>query len=153
MGSKNQTAAARVQDEHESLKTTMTAIRAEIKSPLPEEDFGEWKLGFIWRLRDFQNELVKHFDLEEDGGFMQDLVNISPGCASRVEVLKQEHDDIIPRLNELTDRLKRISTNNDEDLGHVAEDVLSLFDLLERHEAAERELIQDVFFQDIGVGD
>lgn len=153
MSSKNQSTAARVQDEHESLKGTMAEIRSEIKSALPDEDFGEWKLGFIWRLRDFQNMLVKHFDLEEDGGFMQDLVSISPGCASRVDALKQEHDDIIPRLNELTERLKRIAASNDEELGRVAEDVLSLFDLLERHEAAERELIQDVYFQDIGVGD
>ncbi|MGA7303565.1 MAG: hemerythrin domain-containing protein [Rhodothermales bacterium] len=153
MSTDSRSVASRIQEEHESLKSTMAAIRAELESGVSDADFPDWKLGFIWRLRDFQSALLKHFDLEEDGGFMQDLVAISPGCAVRVDRLKQEHDEVIPRLNGLTDQLKVMPARHGGELDRVIAGVIDLFDMLECHEAAERELIQDVYFQDIGVGD
>jgi hypothetical protein len=131
----------------------MAAIKTELAVEVDEEAFADWKLNFVWRLRDFQNALLKHFDLEEDGGFMQDLVAIAPGCTNRVDLLKQEHDEVIPRLSSLTEALKEMTTRQSGDLNSIVAGVLDLFDQLERHEAAERELIQDVYFQDIGVGD
>ena len=145
--------ASLIQEEHDSLKETMAAIRSDLESDEREADFSNWRLNFVWRLRDFQNALLKHFDLEEDGGFMQELVAVSPGCTARVALLKQEHEDIIPRLNELTDELKEMTSRQPITLNRIAAGLIDLFDLLERHEAAERELIQDVYFQDIGVGD
>ena len=145
--------ASLIQEEHDSLKETIAAIRSDLESDTREADFANWRLNFVWRLRDFQNALLKHFDLEEDGGFMQELVAVSPGCTARVALLKQEHEDIIPRLNELTDELKEMTSRQPITLNRIAAGLIDLFDLLERHEAAERELIQDVYFQDIGVGD
>ena len=145
--------ASLVQEEHDSLKETMAAIRSDLESDARNADFANWRLNFVWRLRDFQSALLKHFDLEEDGGFMEELVAVSPGCTARVALLKQEHEDIIPRLNELTDELKEMTSKQPITLNWVAAGLIDLFDLLERHEAAERELIQDVYFQDIGVGD
>ena len=145
--------ASLVQEEHDSLKETMAAIRSDLESDARNADFANWRLNFVWRLRDFQSALLKHFYLEEDGGFMEELVAVSPGCTARVALLKQEHEDIIPRLNELTDELKEMTSKQPITLNWVAAGLIDLFDLLERHEAAERELIQDVYFQDIGVGD
>jgi hypothetical protein len=145
--------ASLIQEEHDSLKETMAAIRSDLESNARDADFASWRLNFVWRLRDFQNALLKHFDLEEDGGFMEELVAVSPGCTARVALLKQEHENIIPRLNELTDELKEMKSRQPITLNRVAAGLIDLFEVLERHEAAERELIQDVYFQDIGVGD
>lgn len=153
MSTASRSIASRVQEEHESLKSTMASIRAEMALGAQAAHFSDWRLNFVWCLRDFQNALLKHFDLEEDGGFMTDLVAISPGCAARVAILKQEHEDIIPRLNELTEELKGMTSKQPVELERITTGIIDLFELLERHEAAERELIQDVYFQDIGVGD
>jgi len=153
MSTSSRQLASQVQEEHDRLKDTMAIIRSELKEEVQADEFADWKLTFVWHLRDFQNALLKHFDLEEDGGFMQDLVAISPGCTARVDRLKQEHDEIIPRLNQLTDSLREMTSKRDGDLDGVVTGVIDVLDLLERHEAAECELIQDVYFQDIGVGD
>lgn len=153
MGSDSHSLASRVQEEHAGLKRTIASIRDDLRSGVKDAEFAEWRLNFVWRLRDFQNTLLKHFDLEEDGGFMQDLVAVSPGCAARVDRLKQEHDEAIPRLNELTEQLKGMASKRLDELERFSTGLIDLFDMLERHEAAERELIQDVYFLDIGVGD
>ena len=39
--------ASRVQEEHDSLKKTMAAIRSELESGTKEAGFADWKLNFV----------------------------------------------------------------------------------------------------------
>ncbi len=93
MSERSQQLASRIQDEHERLEKLIQEIREELKCTVDPETFADWKLEFVWKIRDFQNELTKHFDLEEDGGFMEDVVDRAPRFSPRVKALEQEHVD------------------------------------------------------------
>lgn len=152
MAEKRTTIANRIEEEHASLRELMKSVGRYVQSD-PEGDFAEWKLDLIWTLRDFQNELVKHFDLEEDGGFMDDVIRRAPQESKKAEVLETEHRDFLSELDGITGMLKQINDRNRTELPTVRARVLALIERLHEHEASERDLIYRVYFQDIGVGD
>jgi uncharacterized protein (UPF0335 family) len=145
--------ATRIQDEHERLEQMIADMRAELASPVDPSQFVDWKLGFIWKVRDFQNELRKHFDLEEDGGFMEDVVSKAPRFTPRVRALEDDHAEALTLLDTITSNLKGMDGFDPEVWTGVKDSISALFDSLEEHEAAERDLILEVYYQDIGVGD
>jgi uncharacterized protein (UPF0335 family) len=145
--------ASRIQDEHERLKDLIAEIRADLALQIDPETFSEWKLEFTWKIRDFRNELAKHFDLEEDGGFMEDVIERAPRFAPRVKELEDEHVDAVAQLEDITSGLKQMGVFDADAWSDVKSSIIGLFDSLEEHEAAERDLILEVYFQDIGVGD
>jgi hypothetical protein len=153
MSEQSKKLASRIQDEHARLERMIEEIREELSRPVDPTGFLDWKLGFVWRIRDFQNELTKHFDLEEDGGFMEDVISKAPRFAPRVKSLETEHVDALSVLDRITSDLKSMATFEPEYWNEIKVGITSLFDLLEEHEAAERELILEVYYQDIGVGD
>ena len=153
MSERSQQLASRIQDEHERLEKLIQEIREELKCTVDPETFADWKLEFVWKIRDFQNELTKHFDLEEDGGFMEDVVDRAPRFSPRVKALEQEHVDAVQQLEEITSELKQLTVLEEPLQAEICDRIMTLFDMLEQHEALERELILEVYFQDIGVGD
>lgn len=153
MSERSKQLASRVQEEHERLEGLILEIREEIGRPVNSERFADWRLEFVWKIRDFQNELTKHFDLEEDGGFMADVMKRAPRFSPRVVILEAEHFEACRRLDDIISELKLLTKYDNTRWDEVSDDIMALFDLLERHEAAERDLILEVYFQDIGVGD
>jgi hemerythrin-like domain-containing protein len=152
MAEKRSTIANRIEEEHASLRELMKSVSDSVNRD-PSGDFAEWKLELIWTLRDFQNELVKHFDLEEDGGFMDDVIRRAPQESKKAEVLEMEHRDFLDELDGITDILKRMTRENRSELPQVRGRVHAVIEKLHEHEASERDLIYRVYFQDIGVGD
>ena len=142
--------AARVEAEHESLKRTMSTLENEIKQEISSEDFSVWKLEFMGKLRDFQSSLLKHFDLEEEGDFMEEILSIAPQFRDRIERLEEEHTEIISDLNGILADLKKFSDRDFPQLVGIRKRVGEIFTTLHSHEAAERELMQDVYLQDHG---
>ena len=149
----SQQLATRIQDEHARLEQIIRQIKDELKRPINVTGFADWRLKFVWKIRDFQNELMKHFDLEEDGGFMEDVISRAPRFAPQIKSLEHEHVDAVERLDRITAALKQLSAFDGQAWSEISDEIMSLFDSLEEHEAAERELILEVYFQDIGVGD
>jgi hemerythrin-like domain-containing protein len=153
MSERSQRIASRIQDEHDRLQKLIGEIREELSCTVEPDGFPDWKLEFVWKIRDFQNELTKHFDLEEDGGFMEDVVEQAPRFSDQVKALEQEHVDAVKQLDDITTELKHLTVFEESLLREICGKIMNLFEMLERHEALERELILEVYFQDIGVGD
>lgn len=149
----SQQLATRIQDEHARLEQIIQEIKDELNRPIDVDGFSDWKLEFVWKIRDFQNELTKHFDLEEDGGFMEDVISRAPRFAPQIKTLEQEHTEAVKRLDGITATLKQLSAFDGHTWSEISDEIMALFDSLVEHEAAERDLILEVYFQDIGVGD
>ena len=67
MSRKKSDIAIQIEKEHECLKRDMGDIKNEVTKEVQSEGFPDWRLEFMWRLRDFRTHLQKHFDLEEEG--------------------------------------------------------------------------------------
>ena len=142
-----------VEAEHEHIKETMTLLADELARDVEPADFPQWKLTYLWRLRDFQAMLLKHFDLEEEGGFTTDLLRLAPHRANQIRQVEAEHRKIMALLTQLTGLLKRMDRLTDVRMARLRDQLQDLVALIRTHEAAECELIQAAYYEDFGVGD
>ncbi len=142
--------ARQVEEEHEAIKRAMDDIRDAIASDDPSSNFPQWHLDFIWRLRDFRLHLLRHFDLEEEGGFMSDIVARAPETSAKVAELENEHEDIVDYLDTILKTLKKVETWDELREHDVDESISALLDLIRKHEATENQLIQKAYCREYG---
>jgi hypothetical protein len=147
------TLAERIDQDHRRLRAALAQLLAVLEEPVPEGNFLAWKLEFLARLRSFQHNLLVHFDLEEEGGFMDTVVRAAPQYARQVDRLLEEHAEIVKDLERSIELFKGADSPTSSRLLRVRERVRELVSTHEAHEAVENELIQNVYNQDLGSGD
>lgn len=91
-----------------------------------------------------------HFRGEEAvGGLFQELRSLQPGVEPRVAALEGEHPVLLAAIAELLERLGEL-----EDAIHrVYSDAREVLQTLQDHERAEADLVVEVHYTDVGVGD
>ncbi len=145
--------ARRIESDHKNLLKSLDDLDGVFEKEYEDGGFTVWKLDLLWRLRDFQNQLQKHFDLEEDGGYNEDLIRLAPHLAPKVAHLEEDHRKIISDLNHILDVLKRVVDEHSPNLARVRERVEGLVAFIREHEREEHAIIQEAYYQDYGVGD
>ena len=150
MGTKKSDISAKVIDEHNILKKNIDAISQKVEAEIPKDKYEEWRLEFMWQLRDFRNHCLKHFDFEELGGFMKEVLKDAPETKKVVEKLEKQHVRIIKELDEILEDLKSQEERNEENLLQLKNNVKDLIIRLKAHEKAENDLIQKVYSQEYG---
>lgn len=145
--------AAKIREEHERIKQDMKKINTLTGAHVSQEGYAKWRLDLIWLLRDFKNALQKHFDLEEEGGFMTDVVKIAPQNINAVQKLETEHDTMNAMMEEILASLKDQEEKDDLKLEALRQRIGEFFEVLESHETAEGDLIESTYLQDEGMAD
>lgn len=142
--------ALQVEKDHEGLNQDIGTLKMTIMMEISAKDFPNWRLEFIWQLRDFKNRLLKHFDLEEEGGFMNEVLSIAPQTERKVKELKEEHEHIVIHLDEILMDLKGLLDKNTEKLDSIRNRMTEVIATLLQHEAAENQLMQTAYYQGYG---
>lgn len=142
--------AEKIAKDHESIRRYIGALNLSEMTEVDAKEFFDWKLEFIWQLRDFKNRLLKHFDLEEEGGFMEDIVKVAPHLSRKVSGLKVEHDQILMSLDEILFNLKRMKKKNDTELEQVRFELNDVITSLRDHENEENILMQQAYYLEFG---
>ncbi len=140
----------KIQQQHTTIRAEIDTITALLSKEVPDEDFPNWRLELLWALRDFSNDLHKHFDLEEEGGFLNSVLKVAPQHHRAVNRLETEHETLSTQLGQAIGGLKGISLSTRQQLTSLRETVEQLFTLLGQHEAAEGELLLEAYAQDEG---
>ena len=142
--------ASQVLEEHNILRENILTLSKNIEIEVSEEEYEDWRLEFMWQLRDFRNHCLKHFDFEELGGFMKDVLNDAPETGKIVKKLEADHPDLIKELDEILDEFKKLEQKEDTKLQEIRKNVKHLIIRLKAHEKAENDLIQKVYSQEYG---
>ena len=142
--------AEKIAKDHESIRRYIGALNLSEMTEVDAKEFIDWKLEFIWQLRDFKNRLLKHFDLEEEGGYMQDILTAAPHLSRKVSGLKVEHDQILMSLDEILFKLKRMKKKNDTELEQVRFELNDVITSLRDHENEENILMQQAYYREFG---
>ncbi len=141
---------ARIRAEHERIMKVVQGIRAIIAAQTPAEQFSQWRHALLQLLGDLANDLLKHFDLEEEGGFMSAVLSRAPQKAPIVQRLQREHAEITRRLSKLVMDVEAVSQGNDSSVLDIRQRTTAVLSLLDTHGAAEKSLIQETYVQDEG---
>lgn len=103
-------------------------------------------------LDELADELKTHFEHEEVGGYFLGVVDRAPRLIGHVESLKHQHGELRSAARELAELAHRQKTNAD-DWPRLRTDCEDFVDQLLTHEAAENDLLQEAYTQDIGEED
>lgn len=142
--------AHEIEEEHQGLNQQMGVLKLASMQEVSPEDFANWRLEFIWQLRDFKNRLLRHFDLEEEGGFMKDVLKTAPESQSTVRKLKAEHKQLSIRLEEIMENLKAMHKKDSEKLAQIRIELNEILATLRKHEEEEHRLLQRTYFREYG---
>lgn len=141
-----------VESDHKALLRALAELETAFREPELAK-FDEWKLERLWQLRDFLNLLQKHFDLEETGGFNAKMSRMAPHLCARIEQLEEDHRKISSDLNHIIDVMKGTRQTDSAKLERIQQRVEELVQFIRSHEAAETDVIQEAFYQEMGLGD
>lgn len=143
----------RIHEEHDKLREEFQKIYQKIDAHVPAEQFPRWRMDLIFLLRDFQNDLLKHFDLEEEGGFMSDVIRLAPQHSGVVAKLQAEHIEIARELDNILIYLKGLQENTSGKYADFSRRVKDLLNFFRAHETTESEVLMSTYLQDEGGGD
>jgi hypothetical protein len=147
---KKSKATKHVEIQHAYIKNDLETLKKEIMKDVAAEDFSEWKLAYIWQLRDFRNTLSKHFDYEEESGFMNEIIKEAPENLKKATQLRHEHEDIIQTLDKILLEIKTMDQLDHMRMDTIREQLTHFISTIHSHETAENELIQSVYCQEYG---
>lgn len=150
MPTPNKAIGEKVAQEHQHLEKEMAELKLIVMKEVSAEDFPNWRLELVWQLRDFKNLLLKHFDLEEEGGFMTDVLHEAPHSESLVQQLRSEHAELSLLIDDIMAQVKSMRQKSPAQSEQVRLALNNLVDMLRRHEEEEHRLLQRTYFREYG---
>lgn len=128
---------------HHRLQAEIDRLRA-CRSGRPAED-PVLRAEMTQQLEQLQTTLDEHFRLEEDGGYLREVLEIAPRYSAVAESLFRQHEA-------LREQLRQVNAHADEP-GDIVEDIDRFLLALEAHEHAENAVVQSAFEDDLAPGD
>jgi len=133
-------------EDHQALKELLVRIEQALEKrdiPIPE-------VGKL--LGELGDRLVKHFELEEQGGYFAEALLQAPRLVARANDLLAQH----PKMCTQADRLLELAAaegNADDWWKKTRERFLAFKEELLKHESKEDGLLQEAYQQDLGAND
>jgi hypothetical protein len=101
-------------------------------------------------IKSLQRHLERLMSIEEEGGYMSDVLAFKPQYRERVDRLAGDHDQFRARLVELVPDLQSLSEWDEANYRRVCDDLRDLLDSLDRHDRHEVELLQQSLLEEEG---
>jgi len=144
--------AEQLQQEHQMIGAAANKLQDLVGRPVSaRERESDWLNSVRDSLNSLNSHLKTHFAFEEFGGFMEEVVGASPNASREVDRLKQDHQTILAKSEELCQITRGGSALSET--SQLRKRILRLLELLNRHEHAENELVQCVLMDDLGTTD
>lgn len=143
------TAPRRIQEYSDLEYLLLGDLRELLEQPLNDDEDRRWLVAVLDELLE---TLECEFCLEEDGGYMTDVLDIWPNWSGQVDRLFSEHETLCSQLKRLRYRLAEALPLKEvaESLRHQLRDWMTTLTAHHRH---ENRLIQEAFVFDVGTGD
>jgi hypothetical protein len=137
-----------IKREHETLREEVQRLRAAARSRPDYMSEERWRAIALEEVRKLRDCLRSHFKLEETGGYLDGVIEKRPGMLRAVRKLEEQHGTILTELERVEDACS-VKAPIDE----IERLALRGLDLLQKHEFAESDLIQEALGSDLGVAD
>ena len=115
----------------------------------PDDENRRWLVVILDALFEAKQ---REFTLQEDGGYLEEVLERVPNWEPQVVQLEREHRELFCNLWQLRERV-----NNRQSLELVADtvrdDLRDWMTMLQAHHRHTRRIVQSAFNMDIGVGD
>jgi len=136
--------------EYQALGNIVSALRATVDWNYQGADFTRKIESLRFVSQSLQRHLKHLMGLEEEDGYMVDVLTSRPELKDEVEALRQEHVHFRTGLNRTLNRLKQVAPTDHATVTAISEDLLALLEKLDAHSHKETGLMQHALLTDEG---
>ncbi len=136
--------------EHQVLEHVKQAMRVTLNWHAPDVSMPRKLSSLQFTIKSFQRHLERVMNLEEEGGYMAEIVDDKPYLQNRISFLASDHKRFRDRLRKLMPALNAISEWEQPRFIEVCDDLNALLDEIDRHDKREIELLQESAVVDDG---
>src|SRR3990172_9682711 len=129
--------------EHQVLEHIKQALRVTINWQAPVVSMPRKLSSLQFTIKSFQRHLERVISIEEEGGYMADVVVAKPYFQDRIDQLESDHARFRDRLRKLLSELNDIQEWEEPRFDQVCDGLRKLLDEVDRHDAHEVELLQE----------
>jgi hypothetical protein len=138
-------------DDHRECMQIVSEIEACLdRQP---DDSGRWVGRLLEHLPELARTMREHFVDEERGALFTELPLRRPRIADRLEALKDEHPRMLSEVEKIIEIAGGLKEAEIYELRELNARIQLFVARLRRHEAAENELVYEVYWDDVGTGD
>lgn len=136
--------------EHQVLEHIKQALRVTINWRAPVVSMPRKLASLQFTIKSFQRHLERVISIEEEGGYMADVVDVKPYFQDRIDQLQGDHARFRARLRKLLPELNDIKEWEEPRFDQVCDELSNLLDDVDEHDAHEVELLQESLLMDDG---
>lgn len=136
--------------EHQILEHVKQALRVTLNWHAPEVSMPRKLSSLQFTIKSFQRHLERVMNLEEEGGYMNEVVDEKPYLQNRIGLLVGDHKRFRERLRKLLSELNAISEWEQPRFVDVCADLNALLDDVDEHGKHEIELLMESSVLDDG---
>lgn len=136
--------------EHQVLHHIKQAIRVTLNWEAPVVSMPRKLSSLQFTIKSLSRHLDRLITVEEEGGYMSDVLDARPYFQDRIVGLVQDHANFRSRLKQLTMELNGIAEWEEPRFNEVCAKLSELLDDIDRHDVLEIELLQESLLSDDG---
>ena len=136
--------------EHQVLEHIKQALRVTINWQAPAVSMPRKLSSLQFTIKSFQRHLERVISIEEEGGYMNEVVDAKPYFQNRIDLLVGDHARFRDRLRKLLPELNDINEWEEPRFDQVCNDLRQLLDDVDQHDLQEVELLQESLLMDDG---
>jgi hemerythrin-like domain-containing protein len=136
--------------EHQILEHVKQALRVTINWEAPVVSMPRKLSSLQFTIKSFKRHLERVISIEEEHGYMHEVVDAKPYLQNRIERLERDHNVFRSRLRALTLELNDIKEWEEPRFEQVCQELQDLLDAVDRHDLGEVELLQESLLLDDG---
>ncbi len=136
--------------EHQILGHIKQAIRVTLDWQAPEVSLPRKLSSLQFTMKSYQRHLDRVLSLEEEAGYMREVLDVKPNLQDRVEHLAGDHAQFRARIRTLLPALNTLNEWDDQRFYQVCDELRALLDDIDRHNDLEVELLQESLMVDEG---
>jgi hypothetical protein len=136
--------------EHQILHHIKQALRVTLDWQAPVVSMPRKLSSLQFTIKSFQRHLERVISLEENGGYMAEVFETRPYLQERIDALAADHARFRSRLQRQITELNAISEWEEPRFEQACDDLRTLLEDVDIHDARENELLQEALLFDEG---
>jgi hemerythrin-like domain-containing protein len=136
--------------EHQIFEHVKQALLVTLNWQAPAVSMPRKLSSLQFTIKSFQRHFDRVISIEDEGGYMADVLEYKPYMEERIAHLAKDHARFRERLKKLTAELNDIKEWDEPRFDDVCGDLRSLISDVDRHNEYECELLQESMLVDDG---
>jgi hemerythrin-like domain-containing protein len=136
--------------EHQVFEHIKQALLVTLNWQAPSVSMPRKLSSLQFTIKSFQRHFDRVVAIEDEGGYMRDVLEYKPYMEERIEQLAMDHVHFRDRLQKLISELNEIKEWDEPRFEEVCGELRSLIAAIDRHNEQEVELLQESMLVDDG---